>query len=52
LASQQFDNSLNAWANYMQAVNARQPQTVHLTSAPVHCTTMNLGGGVASTNRN
>ncbi|CAG9190233.1 TPA: hypothetical protein QDA96_002036 [Burkholderia vietnamiensis] len=52
LANQQFANSLNEWANYMQALNARQPQTVHLTSAPVHCTTMSLGGGMASTNCN
>ncbi|WP_368623603.1 hypothetical protein [Paraburkholderia sp. BR13444] len=52
IANQQFANSMSAWATYMQAVNARQPQTVHLTSAPVHCTTMNLGGGMASTNCN
>lgn len=29
LAQQQFANSLAAWFTYMQAVNARQPQTVH-----------------------
>ncbi|WP_126223619.1 hypothetical protein [Burkholderia ambifaria] len=52
IANQQFANNMTAWANYMQAVNARQPQTVHLTSAPVHCTTMSLGGGMASTNCN
>ena len=52
IANQQFANNMAAWANYMQAVNARQPQTVHLTSAPVHCTTMSLGGGMASTNCN
>jgi len=46
LANQQFANSLNAWANYMQAVNARQPQTVHLTSAPAHCTSMTVGNMV------
>lgn len=51
LANQQFANSLNAWTNYMQAVNARQPQTVHLTSAPVHCTSMSMGNMV-STNCN
>jgi hypothetical protein len=52
VANQQFATNLTAWATYMQAVNSRQPQTVHLTSAPVHCTTMNLGGGIASTNCN
>lgn len=51
LANQQFATSLNAWANYMQEVNARQPQTVHLTSAPVHCTSMSMGNMV-STNCN
>jgi len=30
LAQQQFSNSLAAWSTYMQAVNARQPQTVHV----------------------
>ncbi|MGF6508209.1 hypothetical protein [Paraburkholderia sp. 32] len=52
IANQQFANSMSAWANYMHAVNARQPQTVHLTGAPIHCTTTNLGGGMASTNCN
>ncbi|MGF6572511.1 MULTISPECIES: hypothetical protein [Paraburkholderia] len=51
LASQQFANSMNAWANYMQAVNARQPQTVRLTSLGVHCTSTSLGSTV-STNCN
>ena len=46
LASQQFANSINAWANYMQAVNARQPQTVHLTNSSVHCTSMSLDNTV------
>ncbi|RKF36727.1 hypothetical protein [Paraburkholderia fungorum] len=46
LANQQFANSINAWANYMQAVNARQPQTVHLTSPSVHCTSTSLGNTV------
>jgi hypothetical protein len=46
LASQQFANSMNAWANYMQAVNAHQPQTVHLTSSSVHCTSTSLGNTV------
>ena len=46
IASQQFANSVNAWANYMQAVNARQPQTVHLTSSSVHCTSTSLGNTV------
>jgi len=30
LAQQQFQNNLAAWTAYIQAVNARQPQTVHL----------------------
>ncbi len=30
LAQQQAQNNLAAWSTYMQAVNARQPQTVHL----------------------
>ena len=46
IASQQFANSVNAWANYMQAVNARRPQTVHLTSSSVHCTSTSLGNTV------
>jgi len=29
-AQQQFTNALNAWGNYMQAVNARKPQTVYI----------------------
>jgi hypothetical protein len=32
-AKQRFVNALNAWSNYIQAVNARQPQTVHLNGA-------------------
>jgi hypothetical protein len=30
LAQQQYANRLAAWSTYMQAVNARQPQVVHL----------------------
>jgi len=30
LAQQQVQNSLATWSTYMQSVNARQPQTVHL----------------------
>jgi hypothetical protein len=30
LAQQQFANDLAAWSVYMKAVNARQPQTVHI----------------------
>ena len=44
IANQQFANSLNAWANYMQAVNARQPQTVRLNS--VRCTSTSMGNTV------
>jgi hypothetical protein len=35
LAQQQFANRLAAWTTYMQAVNARQPQTVHLNGTIV-----------------
>ncbi|WP_270956542.1 hypothetical protein [Burkholderia pseudomallei] len=48
IANQQFANNLNAWANYMHAVNARQPQTVHLSTS-LHCTSTQLG---AFTNTN
>jgi hypothetical protein len=44
MANQQFANNLNAWANYMQAVNARQPQTVRLNS--VHCSSSSFGNTV------
>lgn len=44
IANQQFTNSLTAWANYMQAVNARQPQTVRLNS--VHCTSTSMSNMV------
>jgi len=30
LAQQEFSNRLATWNAYMQAVNARQPQTVHV----------------------
>jgi len=30
IAQQQFANNLAAWSVYMQSVNARQPQTVHI----------------------
>ncbi len=33
MAQQQFANQLAAWSTYMQAVNARQPQTVHIDGA-------------------
>lgn len=48
IANQQFANNLNAWANYMHAVNARQPRSVHLNSS-LHCTSTQLG---AFTNTN
>jgi hypothetical protein len=31
LAQQNFQNKLTAWSTYLQAVNARQPQTVNIT---------------------
>lgn len=47
VANQQFSDNLNAWSNYMQAVNARQPQTVRLNS--VNCTSKRFGN-VVNTN--
>ncbi|PVX82422.1 hypothetical protein [Paraburkholderia unamae] len=44
IANQQFANSLNASANYMQAVNSRQPQTGRLNT--VHCTSTRTGNMV------
>lgn len=32
-AQQQFANTLTAWGNYIQAVEARQPQTVYINGA-------------------
>jgi len=43
-ANAQFNNNLTAWATYMQAVNARQPQTVRLDS--IHCTSNKMGNFV------
>jgi hypothetical protein len=53
IANQQFANNLNAWANYMQAVNARQPQTVRLNAvnAGIHCTSSSFGS-IVNTNCN
>lgn len=53
VANQQFANTVSAWATYMQAVNARQPQTVTLTtvSTGTHCTSVRSGNTV-STNCN
>lgn len=46
LAQQQFQNNLMAWSTYMQAVNARQPQTIHLDGSvkvQKSCTTQYIG---------
>jgi hypothetical protein len=51
LANQQFASSMNAWANYMQAVNARQPQTVRLETHNVQCTSTRVGN-ITNTNCN
>lgn len=40
LAQQQQSNNLAAWSTYMQSVNSRQPQTVHLQT---NCTTSKVG---------
>lgn len=47
-AQQQFQNNLTAWSNYMQSVNARQPQTVRMNTN-IHCSTINGGGGFSTT---
>ncbi|MFM0140076.1 hypothetical protein [Caballeronia grimmiae] len=53
VANQQFMNSLNAWSTYLQAVNARQPQAVTLTTASprTHCTSIR-SGNMVNTNCN
>jgi len=43
LAQQQFQNNLLAWSSYMQAVNARQPDTVHL-----NCLSSQMGNFVST----
>lgn len=46
LAQQQFQNNLIAWSTYMQSVNARQPQTVHIEGSvrvQKNCTTQYIG---------
>lgn len=51
LAQQQFQNNLIAWSTYMQAVNARQPQTVHLEGAMrlnTSCTSQRFGNMTAT----
>jgi hypothetical protein len=51
LAQQQFQNNLIAWSTYMQAVNARQPQTVHLEGSvrvKTNCTSQQLGTFVST----
>ena len=54
LAQQQFQNNLIAWSTYMQAVNARQPQTVHLDGSvrvQTNCTAQRIGN-IVTTNCN
>jgi hypothetical protein len=53
VANQQFANNLNAWANYMQAVNSRPPQTVRLNAinTGIHCTSSSFGN-IVNTNCN
>jgi hypothetical protein len=41
LAQQQFQNNLATWSVYMQSVNARQPQTIHL-----NCSSYRIGNTV------
>jgi hypothetical protein len=46
IAQQQFQSNLLAWSTYMQTVNARQPQTVHLDGTVrlrTNCTSQQLG---------
>ncbi len=50
-AQQQVQNNLVAWSTYMQAVNARQPQTVHIDGsvrAHTNCTSQSIGGVVST----
>lgn len=49
LAQQQFQNNLMVWSTYMQAVNARQPQTVHVDGTVrlnTNCTSQRYGNTV------
>jgi hypothetical protein len=51
LAQQQFQNNLIAWSAYMQAVSARQPQTVHIDGSVrvrTNCTSERLGTTVTT----
>jgi hypothetical protein len=51
LAQQQFQSNLAAWSTYMQTVNARQPQTVHLDGSVrlrTNCTSQRLGNLVST----
>ncbi len=51
LAQQQFQNNLIVWSSYMQAVNARQPQTVHIDGSvrvQANCASQRLGDAVTT----
>jgi hypothetical protein len=51
MAQQQFQNNLMAWSTYMQAVSARQPQTVHLDGSvrlQSNCTSQRIGNTVTT----
>jgi hypothetical protein len=53
-AQQQFQNNLALWSTYMQSVNARQPQTVHIDGSVrvnTNCISQRYGNTV-STNCN
>ena len=48
-AQQQFQNNLMAWSTYMQSVNARQPQSVHVEGTvgiKTNCISTRLGNFV------
>ena len=45
MAQQQFQNNVAAWSTYVQAVNARQPQTVYLKG---NCNTVKIGNSVTT----
>lgn len=50
-AQQQFQNNLLAWSAYMQAVNARQPQQIHVDGSvrlKTNCTSQRFGNFVST----
>ena len=51
MAQQMFQNNLATWSAYMQSVNARQPQTVHVDGSvrvQTNCNSQRLGNMVST----